>query len=246
MRPLAAQDETMFCALYTDAKTMRFIEPVYSQEKAQKAFNEVVKLNSYSDSGFNTWAIISKTDEVAETNKANDTKSGQFNIPAIGLVMFYNKAGNQQLKTTEIGIMLLSQARGKLLAEEAFGAMLSYGFNQLKLPSINVRFDKRNLAIQRITQKVGFSYNQLFANDVLINNAPVKNISTNNMLESHASKNTLIDKNSKSDNNTNSITNSNTNSDINNNDKSNIQLEKISLSQWKKHTLQYEIKVMNQ
>jgi len=215
MRPLDAQDEAMFCALYTDEKSMRFIEPAFSQEKAKKAFNSFVKGNVNSNSGFSTWAIVSKNNSVSTVaqqdvtfQKTTDTITVHQNItpllttvPAIGFVVLYNKAGKLPLKITEIGIMLLGQARGKRLAEEAFGALLSYGFKQLKLPYINVRFDIRNLAIRRITKNIGFSYHQDFTDEVLLNKP--KNIFNN----------------------------------------SKTCLETISLSQWRNHTLQYEIEL---
>ena len=179
MRPLASQDQTMFCALYTDAKTMRFIEPPYDQEKAQKTFNNIVKRNSNISSGFNTWAIVSKKSTAVKANKSSEvTYDKQLNDSGIGLVMLYRKAGKHVLKVTEIGIMLLPQARGRLLAEEAFGSMINYGFNQLELPHINVRFDKRNLATQRISQKIGFSYHKSFSDEVLLTSP--KNIFNNN------------------------------------------------------------------
>jgi len=164
MRPLAAQDQAMFCALYTDEKTMRFIEPAYSQEKAIKTFKSFVKKNTDSSSGFSTWAIVNKTIHISDISK---TETEHLAPPAIGLVLLYNKAGNKELKITEVGILLLRQANGKLLAEEGLGAMLSYAFSQLHLPHVNARFDRRNLATKRITRKVGFSYHQNSADEVL-------------------------------------------------------------------------------
>jgi len=205
MRPLTVQDKAMFCALHTDANSMRFIEPVYSREKALKAFTVLVKRNSNPDDYFNTWAIIRKNND---TNKKQAQQS-------IGFVMLYKKAGKQVLEVTEIGIMLLRQARGELLGQEAFGAMLSFGFNQLKLPYINVRFDKRKLATQRITRKVGFTYQQAFVDEVLLDNTD------------HASNDITTNSNSNSNSHTNNYT----------------RLETISVNQWQRHSLQYPIKV---
>gem|GEM_PF-4111004 len=94
--------------------------------------------------------------------------------------MLYGKAGKQRLKVTEIGIMLLHQVRGKNVAEEALGSTLSYGFSQLNLLHINIRFDKRNLAIKHLSKKTGFNSNQSFADEVLKKHAttirPIKHI----------------------------------------------------------------------
>ena len=172
MRPLAEKDQAMFCSLYTDAKTMRFIEPAYSQERAKKTFHNIVNRNSNTASGFNTWAIIkthADLDSINETSGVKDKRSQQLDAPAIGLIMLYKKAGKYELKVTEVGIMLLRKATGKLLAEEALGAALSYGFSQLQRPHINARYDKRNLATKRITRKVGFNYHKNFADEVLLN-----------------------------------------------------------------------------
>lgn len=192
----------MFCALYTDATTMRFIEPVYSQEKTLKAFNVLVKRSS--DPAFNTWVIV---------NNVNIAKHEQMTAPSIGMVMLYNKAGKHLLNVMEIGIMLLQQARGKQLAEEAFGATLNYGFSQLKLPYINVRFDKRNLAIQRIARKVGFHFNGLPSDKVLT----TKNISNE------------VEK-AKNDNG-------------NTDPKNMTIIETVSFKQWQQHKQQYPIQI---
>ena len=87
MRPLAEQDKAMFCALYTDAKTMRYIEPVYSQEKAINAFKGLVKRNSNNNSGFTTWAIFTKGSIQSNKSETYETNNEQLKSTSIGLVM---------------------------------------------------------------------------------------------------------------------------------------------------------------
>jgi RimJ/RimL family protein N-acetyltransferase len=77
---------------------------------------------------------------------------------AIGLQAL-NKSGNENSTVAEIGIMLSSQANGKLFPEEAMGALMEYAFTQLNIDCINAFYSKKNLATKRFVNKLGFTFN---------------------------------------------------------------------------------------
>jgi len=133
------QDESLYCALYTNAKIMRCIAPPLTPAKAQAAFKRCLQLNQAKKPYFLTWCIIN-----------NHHKQ------SIGIETLVLDKLNQ---SAEIGIMLLRHANGKLMPEEAMGALMEYAFTQLNLTTIKAKFSAKNLATKRFTKKLGFSFN---------------------------------------------------------------------------------------
>lgn len=56
----------------------------------------------------------------------------------------------------EIGYMLLPEFHGKGIITEAVKRLISYGFNELKLHSIEAVIDPENSASERVLEKCGF------------------------------------------------------------------------------------------
>jgi ribosomal-protein-alanine N-acetyltransferase len=56
----------------------------------------------------------------------------------------------------EIGYMLLPQFRGKQIIPEAIKKVVKYGFEEMKLHSIEAIIDPANLASEKVLQKNGF------------------------------------------------------------------------------------------
>jgi ribosomal-protein-alanine N-acetyltransferase len=57
---------------------------------------------------------------------------------------------------SEIGYMLLPQFRGKQIIPEAIKQVVKYGFEEMKLHSIEAIIDPANLASEKVLQKNGF------------------------------------------------------------------------------------------
>jgi ribosomal-protein-alanine N-acetyltransferase len=57
---------------------------------------------------------------------------------------------------SEIGYMLLPQFRGKQIIPEAIKKVVKYGFEEMKLHSIEAIIDPANLASEKVLQKNGF------------------------------------------------------------------------------------------
>lgn len=148
IRPLSEEDKALFINLYTDAKVMRNISAPLSGEKAEKAFHNTLKIMKKAQPSIMTWVIVNLAD-----NKAIGIQG--FTWPS----MKSEQLNSQKNKTAEIGIMLLRNSNGRLLPEEAIGALIEYGLTYIELEQINACFTKRNLATARVAKKVGFICN---------------------------------------------------------------------------------------
>ena len=142
IRPLAEQDEAMYISLYSNTKIMRNISEPLSIAEAKKAFARTIKAMNKTQPKVMTWAIITLN-----------------NNECIGLQAL-NWHGQEVTSIAEIGIMLLRHSNGKLVPEEAMGALIEYGFTKLTLQKINACFAKKNLATARFTKKLGFIFKE--------------------------------------------------------------------------------------
>jgi len=149
IRPLSAQDKSLYCQLYTNKEIMRYISKPLTTSDAEIGFERTLKLMLMKKAYFLTWAIIDK-----DTNKA---------IGLLTLITSKPKNTTSQsalslVQPPEIGIVLRQQAQGKSLSKEALGALIEYGFKQLNLSYINIRFYDKNLAIKHLVKRLGFQF----------------------------------------------------------------------------------------
>jgi len=135
IRPLAEQDKSMYVSLYTDAKTMRNIAEPLTELAAEKAFNKTISIMQQKKPKVITWAIVNLA-----SNKNMGLQALNWQSPDIA----------------EIGIMLLRHTNGRLIPEEAMGALMEYAFNNLSINIIKASYAKRNLATKRFVKKLGF------------------------------------------------------------------------------------------
>lgn len=141
IRPLALQDKALYLSLYTDAKIMRNIGEPLTTAAAEKAFASTLKVMNKPEPKILSWAIVDN-----RTHK-------EIGLQALKV------SNNKKCRTAEIGIMLSSQANGKLFPEEAMGALMEYAFTQLNIDCINAFYSKNNLATKRFVNKLGFCFN---------------------------------------------------------------------------------------
>ena len=136
IRPLAEQDKDLYLNLYTDKKIMRNIGEPLSVEVAEKAFKKTIKAMQKTQPKVMTWAIVTLD-----------------NNQSVGI----QALSYQTLDAAEIGIMLLRHSNGKLLPEEAMGALMEYAFSHLITNTIHACYAKSNLATKRFVKKLGFT-----------------------------------------------------------------------------------------
>ncbi len=77
------------------------------------------------------------------------------NPKMIGIIGHY-RIQNENFRS-EIGYMLLPEFHSKGIITEAINAILNYGFNVLKLNSVEAIIDPRNFASEKALQKNGFN-----------------------------------------------------------------------------------------
>ena len=168
IRPLLAEDVIFFCQQYSNEKLMRHNGGAITYVEANKAFLRSLQANHRAINSDKktmlTWAIICKI-----SNTLIGTQTFSFLVRAHNAKIM-RQLGDKETNQAEIGIVLSQKANGKLLPEEAMGALMEYGFTYLGLEKINAFYNSKNLATKRFVKKLGFIYN-LELQDISTNNS---------------------------------------------------------------------------
>lgn len=132
-----ATDAPEVIALRSNPETMKFI-PRPFVKTTEDALDHIATIDAKiaTNEGIN-WAI-----------RLKDSPK------LIGLVGYYRIAPENF--RAEIGYMLLPQYHGKGLIPEAVKRLIQYGFEEMKLHSIEAVIDPRNYASEKVLQKNGF------------------------------------------------------------------------------------------
>lgn len=144
MRRLNEGDEGLYCGLYTDAGTMRFIAEPWSKERAKRTFSKILVLSD-ARIGPNYFAVFEKSTQ-----------------RSIGLCVIQRP--DAQMRRAEVGMMLNSEARTQGYATEAFPALIATAFLALPIDTVWVQYHPANTAAERLFIGLGF----LPATDVAI------------------------------------------------------------------------------
>jgi len=137
LRRVDSNDIREIFTMRSNAETMQYIpRPLVTNDE------EALEHISMLDSGIEkkeaiNWAITFKGD-----NKL------------LGIIGFYRTKFEDY--RSEIGYMLLSENHGKGIATEAVERVAEYGFNEMKLHSIEAIIDPRNGASESVLLKNGF------------------------------------------------------------------------------------------
>ena len=137
LRRIVIEDYNEIFSLRSNKEIMKYIPRPLAITK-EEAIEHIAIIDSRieNNEGIN-WAIMLK----------NDSK-------LIGII------GHYRLKPehyrAEIGYMLLPEYHGKGIMTEAINEVVNYGFDVMKLHSIEALIDPRNLASENVLQKNGF------------------------------------------------------------------------------------------
>ncbi|MBP9793506.1 MAG: GNAT family N-acetyltransferase [Flavobacterium sp.] len=137
LRRITPEDIQEVYALRSNPETMKYIpRPLVSNH--DEALAHITMINDKIDTGEGiNWAITVKP----------DTK-------LLGII------GHYRIKwehfRSEIGYMLLPEAHGKGIASEAISLLCEYGFNHMKMHSLEAIIDPKNKASARVLEKNGF------------------------------------------------------------------------------------------
>jgi RimJ/RimL family protein N-acetyltransferase len=136
-RPLDAVDERLFCELYTDAETMRFVGQPLSRERAAGSFRKALTRNSQTPIVCCYLAVVEKCD-------------GR----PIGICSIH-KIDRAQ-RRAEAGIILQPAARGRGRSKEAFAALITTSFAVLPVDEIRAEISVDHLAAECMVAGIGF------------------------------------------------------------------------------------------
>jgi ribosomal-protein-alanine N-acetyltransferase len=137
LRRVTATDVKEILELRSNTETMKYI-PRPLLKTTEDALEHIANIDAKikTQEGIN-WAITIKG-----------------NSKLIGLLGHYRiQLENHR---AEVGYMLLPQFHGKGIISEALKKVVSYGFEEMKLHSIEAVIDSSNLASEKVLQKSGF------------------------------------------------------------------------------------------
>ncbi len=142
MRDLSEQDALGIFELDAEPEVHTYLggNPIKTIAEAEKSIAFI--RDQYVKNGIGRWAVIEK-------------KSGAF-IGWSGFKFMTDRVNNRT-QYYDLGYRFIKKYWGKGYATETAVASLDYGFNQLKQEKICAMADVRNLASNRILQKLGMS-----------------------------------------------------------------------------------------
>ena len=137
LRRIVERDAQEIFALRSDAENMKYI-PRPLVKNLEEAIEHLAKIDSgIENNEAINWAITLKG-----------------NSKLLGIIGFYRT--KHEHYRSEIGYMLLPEIHGKGIASEAVEVVTKFGFNEMKLHSIEAVIDPRNGASEKVLQKNGF------------------------------------------------------------------------------------------
>lgn len=137
MRALASDDESLYCHLYTDAETMRFIGEPLSPERAASSFRSAL-------AGMNRSPIERLFLTVLE-------KASRRNVGICSLQKF-----DVPRRSVQAGVMFIAGARARGYAKEAFIGLIQQVFAHLPVDELWVQFAADHVVVERGVTSVGF------------------------------------------------------------------------------------------
>ncbi|WP_409416910.1 GNAT family N-acetyltransferase [Flavobacterium sp. PS2] len=137
IRRVTNEDANEIIALRSNPETMKYI-PRPLTKTTEQALEHIAQIDSTieTNEGIN-WGITLKGDS-----------------KVVGIIGYYRIKPEHY--RAEIGYMLLPELHGKGIIPEAVKTVIDYGFNEMKLHSIEAAIDPDNFASERVLQKIGF------------------------------------------------------------------------------------------
>lgn len=147
LREILPTDDTAMFVLDSDPEVHQFLgnKPVKNIEEVKKVIQFIRQ--QYIDNGIGRWAVVEKG-------------SGNF-VGWAGLKLITEPINNKT-NYYDLGYRLIKNYWGKGYATEAAKALVSYGFEQMKLESIYGMCDSLNQSSRNVLQKAGLKYVESF------------------------------------------------------------------------------------
>jgi RimJ/RimL family protein N-acetyltransferase len=137
MRPLGPQDGALYCHLYTDEETMRFIGTPMAPDRAARSFATAL-------AGLNRDPIERLFLTVVE-------KASQQDVGICSLQNF-----DAQRRSVQAGVMFVAGARAQGYSKEGFIGLIRQVFTHLPVDELWVQFAAAHFVVERAVISVGF------------------------------------------------------------------------------------------
>jgi RimJ/RimL family protein N-acetyltransferase len=138
IRSLSESDETLFCKLFTDADTMRYIGPRLSPDRAARGFRMAVAFTGRCPTERLFFSVAMR---------AQRRKIGICSIQQVDPV----------LRRAEVGVVLESFARAQGFAREILPALVARALTTLPVDEIWLQYSKQHSLAERLFADAGFS-----------------------------------------------------------------------------------------
>lgn len=148
LRLLCEVDEKLYCNLYADAETMRFIGPPLSIERAAKSFRMALSLIRREPVRHLFFAVV-------ET--ATQRAIGIGSLQQIDPVR----------RRAEVGIMIEARYRARGFATDGLTALVAYAHAKLPVDEVWAQIAAAHTVVERLVISVGFSPSGEVAEDGL-------------------------------------------------------------------------------
>jgi RimJ/RimL family protein N-acetyltransferase len=168
MYALAASDEALFCELFTDMETMRFVGRPLAPVRAAASFRTALRSHTtYREVG--NADLVGNIDRPTYREVGNADLVGNIDRPRtevflrvvhkssgqdIGLCSIQNVDLSQ--RRAELGMMLKPALQAQGLGKEALSALVSYAFGLFPIDETWVQYEGRHTAAERLVISTGF------------------------------------------------------------------------------------------
>ncbi len=139
MRPLCAEDETLYITCYTDPLLMKHIAKPLTREAALRSFNAALKVNSTIPVRRYMWAMDEKA-----------------SMAPVGLLSLVCEQTANATTNVELGHFMLTRYHNKGFTVEAINELIDVVFVATDFAAFVVNHDRANRAVERVVKKLGF------------------------------------------------------------------------------------------
>jgi len=136
LRALRAQDADLYCDLYTDSDTMRFIGPTLSARQAARSFTAALRVGAAPLDGPLFIAVIER--------------ASQHSLALCAIQQI-------RMRQAETGVIVKPAARGRGIATESLRAVIEWGLVALPVEHIWVQCSVHNIIAERLFRAVGLA-----------------------------------------------------------------------------------------
>jgi RimJ/RimL family protein N-acetyltransferase len=140
MRPLSEGDVPLYCDLYGDPDTMRFVGPPLSRQRAQQSFRKALAASHRQPVERLLLVIVEKA-----TRRP------------IGLSAFQDFDASR--RRVEAGMMLGGASRGRGFGKEGLRALVTYAFSRFPVDEVWIQHAADNSDARRVPVSLGLLHN---------------------------------------------------------------------------------------